>query len=99
MMLLVIQLVSGLIGGNLAGALLKKHSLGQSRNSMAGILGGAIAGQFLAMMDSPAPATADVAASSGLDMATILVSVVASGAAGGLLMVLAGLANSLANKR
>ena len=38
---LIISLLSGAIGGNLAGGLLKKLSLGTLWNSVVGILGGA----------------------------------------------------------
>ena len=37
---LVVQLVSGAIGGNLAGSLLKNLSLGALGNSLAGAIGG-----------------------------------------------------------
>ena len=41
---LIIQLVSGAVGGNIAGSLLKDSSLGPIGNSIAGILGGAVLG-------------------------------------------------------
>ena len=37
---LIIQLISGAAGGNLAGSLMKNLSLGTLGNSIAGILGG-----------------------------------------------------------
>jgi hypothetical protein len=37
---LIIQLVSGAVGGNVAGGLLKNLNLGTLGNSIAGILGG-----------------------------------------------------------
>ncbi len=37
---LIIQLISGAVGGNLAGTLMKKFSLGTLWNSVAGIIGG-----------------------------------------------------------
>ena len=36
---LIINMISGAVGGNIAGALLKDHSLGTLGNSVAGILG------------------------------------------------------------
>ena len=36
---LIIQLVSGAVGGNVAGSLMKKFSLGTLGNSLVGILG------------------------------------------------------------
>ena len=42
---LIIEAVSGAIGGNVAGAAMKENSLGTVGNSIAGILGGGLAGQ------------------------------------------------------
>ena len=39
---LLIQLVSGAVGGNIAGSLLKNSSLGTLWNSVAGIVGGGV---------------------------------------------------------
>ena len=47
---LIIQLVSGAVGGNIAGSLMKKSSLGTLLNSLAGIVGGGIGGQLLGML-------------------------------------------------
>ena len=47
---LIIQLVSGAAGGNLAGSLMKNLSLGTLGNSIAGILGGGLGGQLLGML-------------------------------------------------
>lgn len=44
---LIIQLIGGAIGGNLAGMVMKKFSLGIIGNSALGILGGGIGGQLL----------------------------------------------------
>ena len=44
---LLIQLVMGAIGGNAAGAALKKYSLGMLGNTIAGLLGGGIGGQLI----------------------------------------------------
>ncbi len=43
---LIIQLLSGAAGGNLAGKLIKKIDLGTLGNSIAGILGGGLGGSF-----------------------------------------------------
>ena len=47
---LLIQLVSGALGGNVAGALLKNLSLGTVGNSLAGIVGGGLGGTILSSM-------------------------------------------------
>jgi uncharacterized membrane protein YeaQ/YmgE (transglycosylase-associated protein family) len=44
---LIIQLITGAVGGNLAGVVLKKFSLGTLWNSVVGILGGGIGSQIL----------------------------------------------------
>lgn len=47
---IIIQLVSGAAGGNVAGALLKNISLGPVGNSIAGVVGGGIGGQLLSFV-------------------------------------------------
>ena len=42
---LIIQLISGAVGGNVAGAAMKEKSLGTVGNSIAGIVGGVGGGQ------------------------------------------------------
>ena len=42
---LLVQLISGALGGNVAGSLLKNLSLGTVGNSLAGIVGGGLGGQ------------------------------------------------------
>jgi len=83
---LIIQLVTGAIGGNVAGGLLKKLSLGTLGNSIVGILGGGLGGQLLAMLG-----VADQAqASGGTDLATIVSSVAGGGVGGGVLLAIIG---------
>ena len=50
LMPIIIQLVSGAVGGNVAGAALKNISLGPVGNSIAGIVGGGIGGQLLSFI-------------------------------------------------
>jgi len=82
---LVIQLLSGAVGGNIAGALLKKFDLGTLGNSIAGILGGGLGGQLLAMLG-----VGGSGEMSGLDLGTILSSVAGGGVGGGVLMAIVG---------
>ena len=44
---LIIQLISGIVGGNAAGAALKEKSLGVLGNSLAGLVGGGLGGQII----------------------------------------------------
>ena len=84
---LVIQVISGAVGGNAAGAVLKKFSLGTLGNSIVGILGGGLGGQLLhALGVGGSPAT-----SGNLDLASILTSIASGGVGGGVLLALVGL--------
>ncbi len=47
---LILQLISGAVGGNLAGFLMKAKSLGTLWNTVVGVLGGGIGGQALSAM-------------------------------------------------
>lgn len=80
---LIIQLVSGAVGGNVAGAVLKKIDLGTLWNSIAGIVGGGLGGQVLA--------ASGVATSGGMDIAGIISQIAAGGIGGGVLMVIVGI--------
>jgi uncharacterized membrane protein YeaQ/YmgE (transglycosylase-associated protein family) len=44
---IMINLISGAVGGNVAGGVMKGKSLGTLGNSVAGILGGGVGGQIL----------------------------------------------------
>ncbi len=81
---LIISLLSGAGGGNLAGKLMPKLSLGTLGNSLAGILGGGLGSQLLGM--------AGIAAGGGgMDIASILGSVAGGGVGGGVLMAIVGM--------
>jgi len=84
---LIIQLISGAVGGNIAGTVLKNFNLGPIGNSIAGIVGGGIGGQLLGMLTSGGAA----AASGGLDAGSILSSIGGGGVGGALVMAIIGL--------
>lgn len=94
---LLISLVSGAVGGNVAGAAMKDKSLGTAGNSAAGILGGGIGGLILKMLGIGGGAAA--AGSSGLDLGAVI-SDIAGGGVGGavLLAIVAMIKNSMAKK-
>ncbi len=85
---LIIQLVSGAAGGNIAGSLMKNLNMGTLWNSVAGILGGGLGGKLLGMMGMGA---ATVAQSGSMDMSSILSSVAGGGVGGGVLMAIIGM--------
>lgn len=92
---LIIQLLSGAAGGNLAGTVLKNLNMGTLWNSIMGIVGGGLAGQVL----GPMLGMAGKAASTGLDPMAILGSVLQGGVGGGALMAVAGVVKQMmANK-
>jgi uncharacterized membrane protein YeaQ/YmgE (transglycosylase-associated protein family) len=84
---LIIQIVSGAIGGNAAGAILKKFSLGGLGNTIVGILGGGLGGQILSMLGlGGAPA----AGTGSLDLSSIIASIAGGGVGGGVLLAIVG---------
>ena len=85
---LIIQLISGAVGGNVAGAALKQYDLGTLGNSIAGILGGGIGGQLIALL---LPALAGAAQGGGLDAGAIAGQVAGGGVGGAVLLVIVGL--------
>ncbi|MDH3263511.1 MAG: hypothetical protein OEM24_05895 [Paracoccaceae bacterium] len=80
---LIIGLISGAVGGNVAGAGLKNFSLGPLLNSVVGAVGGAGGGQILSMLGG-----ADAAA--GLDLGAIIGQVAGGGIGGAVLTAVAG---------
>ena len=91
---LVIQVISGAVGGNAAGAVLKKFSLGTLGNSIVGVLGGALGGQLLHALGVGGSA----ATSNNLDLASILTSIASGGVGGGVLLTLVGLVKQAMGK-
>ena len=78
----IINLVSGAVGGNIAGKVMKNFSLGTLWNSVVGIIGGGLGGQLLGMLG--------IEGTSGMDLTGILSTVAASGVGGGVLLAIVG---------
>ena len=90
---LIIQAISGAVGGNVAGAAMKENSLGTLGNSIAGIVGGGLGGTILQMVMGTA------AAGGGLDLQSILANVAGGGVGGAILMAIVGIIkNKMAGK-
>ncbi|MFZ9030726.1 MAG: hypothetical protein EP302_05925 [Bacteroidetes bacterium] len=80
---LIIQLISGALGGNLAGKLFPGISLGALGNSISGILGGGVGGWLLSMMGL-------VELEAGMGLSSVLGSIAGGGVGGGLIMAVIG---------
>ena len=89
---IIIQLVSGAVGGNVAGALLKKLSLGTIGNSLVGIIGGGLGGYLLSLLGVATGA-------GGMDVAGIIGSIAGGGVGGGALMAIVGLIKNAMSKK
>lgn len=89
---LIIQLVSGAVGGNVAGGLMKQFSLGTLGNSIAGILGGGIGGQLLGLLGI-------ATGSGGVDIGSIVGSIASGGVGGGVLMAIVGVIKNAMKKQ
>ena len=83
MLPLIINLVSGAVGGNVAGGLMKNLSLGTLGNSIVGIIGGGAGGALLSTLGIDL-------GSGGTDIAGIIGNVASGGASGGVLMAIIG---------
>ncbi len=79
---LIYQLITGAVGGNIIGAIIKKISLGFLGNTIAGLVGGGLGGQLLGGL---------LGGGMGGDIA-------AAGAGGGILMLIVGLIKSAMSK-
>ena len=88
---LLIQIVGGAVGGNVAGAAMKDKSLGLIGNSIAGILGGGIGGQILTALG--------VAVSTGgTDLSSIAGNAGTGGVGGAVLLIIIARVKKLLKK-
>src|SRR5215510_2972091 len=83
---LIIDLISGAVGGNIAGSALKQYDLGTLGNSIAGIIGGGIGGQILSMVLG-----GGAAGGGNLDIGSIIAQIAGGGVGGGILMIIIGI--------
>jgi uncharacterized membrane protein YeaQ/YmgE (transglycosylase-associated protein family) len=91
---LIIEAVSGAVGGNIAGAAMKENSLGTLGNSIAGIVGGGLGGLLLQSVSGAAAPDGG-----SLDMTTMLSNVAGGVVGGAILMAIIGfIKNAIAKK-
>ena len=89
---LIVQLISGAVGDNVAGAAMKQNSLGPIGNSIAGIVGGGLGGTIL-------QAVMGAASGGSMDLGTIVSNIAGGGIGGAMLMAVIGLIkNAMAKK-
>ena len=79
---LIISLVCGIIGGNVAGAAMKEKSLGPVGNSITGILGGGLGGIILQLLG-----LFNQSGSAGINIESILSNIGSGGIGGAILMI------------
>jgi hypothetical protein len=98
----IIEIVAGAIGGNAAGAGVKKYSLGTTGNSIAGAVGGLILGQILNAIGigEPGMATAEGApAAGGMDVGALISQIIGGGAGGAILTLIVGAIKNMSGGR
>ncbi len=78
---LLVPIISGAVGGNIAGALFKNLSLGTLGNSLAGVVGGGVGGHILSNV-------LGVGTASGVGTLEAVGSQVAGGGIGGIVVMI-----------
>lgn len=89
--ILIINLISGAVGGNLAGAVMKDKSLGPLLNSVVGVVGGGAGMAVLRMMGMAMN-------EGGLDLQAVIANIASGGVGGGVLMIIVALVKGLMKK-
>ncbi len=88
---IIISLLSGALGGNLAGKLLKNFSMGPIWNSVVGILGGGLGSQLLGILGIDA-------GGGEMDLMGVLGTIASGGVGGGVLMAIIGVIKNAMKK-
>jgi uncharacterized membrane protein YeaQ/YmgE (transglycosylase-associated protein family) len=84
---LLVQVVAGAVGGNVAGSKMKSSNLGTVGNSIAGILGGGLGGQILSALGASGLAAS---AGSGLNIESIVSDLAGGGIGGAIIIAIIG---------
>lgn len=88
---LIIQLGSGLLGGNAAGATAKSLSLGTLGNSIAGLIGGGLGSQIFNSLLGITSAAVVTTAGGEPDIGAVVAQVAGGGLGGALLTMIVGI--------
>jgi uncharacterized membrane protein YeaQ/YmgE (transglycosylase-associated protein family) len=89
---LIIELVSGAVGGNIAGALMKDKNLGVLWNSVSGIVGGGLGAVVLQAINS------SLVSGDTLSIGGILSQVASGGVGGAVILIVVALIKGLLKK-
>ena len=89
---LLIGLISGAVGGNVAGAAVKNINQGTLINSIAGVVGGGLGSQLLGM------AGAGALAGGGMDLMGIVGQVASGGVGGGVVLAIVSVVRKMIAK-
>jgi uncharacterized membrane protein YeaQ/YmgE (transglycosylase-associated protein family) len=93
---LIVSLVSGAVGGNIAGALMKDKNLGVLWNSVSGIVGGGVGGVILQAL---VPALSTLASGGTLDIGSIVGQIAGGGVGGAIVMIIVALVKGALAKK
>lgn len=91
---ILVNVISGAVGGNAAGAAMKEKSLGTAGNSIAGLLGGLGGGALMQQMGM----FAGMADSAGFDIAALAGQAVGGGVAGAIVVAIVGFIKNASRK-
>lgn len=94
---LLVQLVSGGVGGNIAASLLKQVNLGPVGNTIVGVIGGLLGGQLGGMLG--AGGAVGAAPAGGFDLGALLPGVLGGGGGGAVLTAVVGFIRQSMNKK
>ena len=99
---LIISLISGAVGGNVAGAAMPEKNLGPLINSIVGLLGGGVGSFILSALGILAATNATgtpEAAATGFDLSTLLANIGVSGVSGGVITAIVALLKDAIQKK
>lgn len=91
MLELLIPLISGAVGGNVAGGVSEKLNQGTLINSISGIVGGGLGGTVMNMMGMASGA-------GGMDIGSIISQVASGGIGGGVVLAVVGVIKGMISK-